>query len=90
MSSWESTGASAGVSHETINNAETFGNPVRDSCIKYSRRSQRRKCHSLSEFSQQLEEGVVAKEWMLSALDESSNGTRHERQDDLPGYEVHH
>ena len=76
MSSWESTGTSAGVSHETSENAEIIGNPVRDSCIKYSRRTQRRKCHSLSELSQHLEEGVVAKEWMLSALDENSNGTK--------------
>ena len=71
-----STNTSAGVGHETGEDAEFNGNPVRDNCITHSRRSMRHKCRSLSELSRQLEEGVVAKEWMLSTLDGAVPGKK--------------
>jgi len=76
MSGGESTNTSAGVGHETINDADIVGDPVRDSCVTYSRRTVCHKCSSLSELSLQLEEGVVAKEWMLSALDANAPGNK--------------
>ena len=69
--------ASAGISREASVNAESSGNPVRDSCFTHSRRAdQRRKSNSLNVLSQQLEEDVVAKEWMLSCLDDASSGKK--------------
>ena len=69
--------ASAGISRGASINAESSGNPVRDSCFMHSRRAdQRRKSNSLNVLSQQLEEDVVAKEWMLSCLDDTSSGKK--------------
>ena len=76
MSAGESTNTSAGVGHETITDAELTGNPVRDNCLTYSRRNWRHKCRSLGDLSLQLEEGVVAKEWMLSVLDNYSSSNK--------------
>ena len=73
MRAMSQTDASAGISQMANNNAEPSGNSVRDGCSTYSRRvDQRCKSNSLNVLSQQLEEDVVAKEWMLSCLDDTS------------------
>ena len=76
MSPHESTSTTAGASQRTNDNAGNRGNTVCDSNVTYSRRTLRQKRHSLCDLSQQLEEGVVAKEWMLSILDEKSNNKK--------------
>ena len=70
MTAMSQADASAGISQRAIDNAESRGIPVREGCTTHSRRAeQRRKSNSLNVLSQQLEEEVVAKEWMLSCLD---------------------
>ena len=70
MTAMSQADVSAGISQRAADNAESRGIPVCEGCTTHSRRAeQRRKSNSLNALSQQLEEDVVAKEWMLSCLD---------------------
>ena len=72
MKGWCEVAASAGSDHMALEYVDQLsGSSARFACeARSSRADQRRKNRSLHELSQVLEEGVVAKSWMLSKLDE--------------------
>ena len=72
MKGWCQVAASAGSDYMALEYVDQLsGSSARFACkASSSRAEQQRKNRSLHELSQVLEEGVVAKSWMLSKLDE--------------------